>query len=76
MQASDKIILDAESLPVEERLKVVDSLLRSLNPPDAQIDRQWIVEARRRFDEIRSEKVQALSGDQVIQRLQERFPEA
>lgn len=76
MRGSDKIILEAESLPVEERLKVVDSLFRSLNPPDPEIDRQWIAEARRRLDEIRSGKVQPVSGAQVIQRLRERFPEA
>ena len=76
MRGTDKIILEAELLPVEERLKVVDSLLRSLNPPDPEIDRQWIVEARRRLDEIRSGKVQPLPGARVIQRLRERFPEA
>ena len=73
MQASDKIILEAESLPVEERLKVVDSLLLSLNPPDPEIDQQWIAEARR-LDEIRSGKVQPVSGTHVIQRLRECFP--
>ena len=75
MRGSDKIISEAESLPVEERLKIVDSLLRSLNPPDPEVDRQWIAEARR-LDEIRFGKVQPAAGAHVMQRLRERFPEA
>lgn len=76
MPGAEDLIREAESLPVDERLKVVDSLLRSLNPPDPEIDRQWIAEARRRLDEIRSGKVQPIAGAQVIQKLRERFPEA
>lgn len=76
MRESEQIIRDANSLPVDERLKVVDSLLRSLNPPDPDIDRRWIAEARRRLDEVRSGNVQAVDGAQIIQRLRKRFPEA
>ena len=76
MRGSEEIIREAELLPVDERLKVVDSLLRSLNPPDPDTDRRWIAEARRRLDEIRSGKVQPVDGAQVFQRLRERFPEA
>ena len=41
MPSTAEIIHEAESLPVEERMVVVDSLLRSLNPPDPEIDRKW-----------------------------------
>jgi len=76
MPRSEELIKEVEALPIEERLKIVDSLLRSLNPPDSEIDRQWIAEARRRRDEIRSGKVQPVPGEQVMQRLRDRFPEA
>jgi len=39
---------------VEERTLVVDSLLRSLNPPDPEIDRKWAIVAKRRLEELRS----------------------
>ncbi len=35
------LIAEAISLPVEERTIVVDSILKSLNPPTLDIDRKW-----------------------------------
>ena len=63
------LIDEAESLPVEERALVVDSLLRSLNPPDAGVDRKWAEVSRKRLEEIRSGSVDTVPGDQVFQRV-------
>ena len=49
-----ELIAEAISLPVEERAILVDSILRSLNSPEAHIDRQWITEAERRLEEVRA----------------------
>ena len=68
-----EIIRDAESLPVEERAKLVDSLLRSLNPTDAAIDRKWLVVAQRRLEELRSGKVKAIPADVVFAEIQKRL---
>jgi putative addiction module component (TIGR02574 family) len=70
---TEEIIQEAASLPVEERIIVVDSLLRTLNMPDPDIDREWAVVARRRLAELRSGRVKPVPGDDVFTRIRERF---
>ena len=60
------LIAEAISLPVEERAIVVDSILKSLNPPAFDIDRKWTAVARRRLSELRSGKVKAIPGEEVF----------
>ncbi|MEK6713285.1 MAG: addiction module protein [Nitrospirota bacterium] len=73
MHGMKKIIQEAESLPVEERAIVIDSLLRTLNPISAEIDVEWIKVAKRRLAELRSGHVTAISGDEVFAKIRERF---
>lgn len=67
------LIDEAVSLPVEERVLVVDSLLRSLNQPESEIDRKWAAVAQRRLAEMRSGAVDAVSGEKVFERIWHRF---
>ena len=73
MLGTKEIVKEAESLPVEERAIVIDSLLRTLNPPDPEIDRKWIDVAKRRLAELRSGQVKAIPGEDVFARVKERF---
>ncbi len=73
MHGMKEIIQEAESLPIEERAMVVDSLLRTLNPSAAEIDTEWMKVAKRRLAELRSERVKAIPGDAVFAKIQERF---
>lgn len=68
-----EIIEQALSLPVEERALIADSLLRSLNMPNADIDAKWTEVAKRRLQELRSGKVKAVPGDMVFDRALKRF---
>lgn len=68
-----RLIDEAVALPVEERVLVVDSLLRSLNQPESEIDEKWIVVARKRLAEMRSGSVEAVPGDRVFERIWKRF---
>jgi putative addiction module component (TIGR02574 family) len=68
-----ELIAEAISLPVEERAMVVDSILRSLNPPDSDIDKKWAAIAKRRIAELRSGKVKAVPGEDVFSLIWKRF---
>lgn len=73
MPNTAEIIREAESLPVEERTLVVESLLRSLNPPDPEIDKKWAAVAKRRLEELRSGRVTPVPGEEVFARIRQRF---
>jgi putative addiction module component (TIGR02574 family) len=68
------LIQEAAALPVEERALLVDSLLRTLNPPDADIDRKWAAVAKRRLADLRSGDVTAVPGEEIFARIWKRFP--
>jgi putative addiction module component (TIGR02574 family) len=73
MSSTAEIIDEVTSLPVEERALVVDSLLRTLNPPDPEIDKKWVVVAKRRLEELRSGRVKPVPGEEVFAKLRQRF---
>ncbi len=73
MHGMKEIIQEAVSLPVKERVMVADSLLRTLNPPDAEIEKEWVKVAKRRLAELRSGSVKAIPGDEVFTKTQECF---
>jgi putative addiction module component (TIGR02574 family) len=68
-----ELIDEVVSLPVEERVLVVDSLLRSLNQPESEIDKKWAVVAKRRLAEMRSGTVTPVPGQKVFEKIWQRF---
>ena len=68
-----ELINEAVLLPVEERALVVDSLLRSLNQPESEIDKNWAAVANRRLAEMRSGVVGAVPGQKVFENIWKRF---
>jgi putative addiction module component (TIGR02574 family) len=73
MHGMKEIIQEAKSLPVEERAVVIDSLLRSLNPPSVEIDIEWVKVAKCRLAELRSGRVKPIPGNEVFEKIRERF---
>ncbi|HNS56378.1 MAG TPA: addiction module protein [Smithellaceae bacterium] len=73
MHGTKEIIQEAAALPVEERIIVVDSLLRTLNIPNPDIDNEWVGVAKQRLAQLRSRRVESISGDLVFAKIKERF---
>ena len=70
-----EIIEEVASLPVDERAMVADSILRSLNASDPEIDAKWAQVAQRRLAELRAGDVESIPGDQVFAKIWKRFEE-
>jgi hypothetical protein len=73
IMSTKELIEQAECLPLEERVYVVDSLLKTLNRPDPEVDRKWAEVAKRRLDELRSGRVKPVPGEEVFARAGEHF---
>jgi putative addiction module component (TIGR02574 family) len=73
MHGIKEIIEEVASLPVEERVVLIDSLLRTINPPMAEIDTEWVRVAKRRLAELRSGRATAVPGNEVFARIRDRF---
>ncbi|MEA2103693.1 MAG: addiction module protein [Candidatus Cloacimonadota bacterium] len=73
MNGIDKIISEAESLSVTGRIFVIDSLLKSLNSPNPETDKKWVQLAKKRLEDIRSNNVKTVAGNEVFAKIRERF---
>ena len=68
----EKLAKQAMNLPTESRARLADLLVESLDAADlGQIDRQWIAEAKRRRDEVRSGRVETVPGDEALQKVRD-----
>ena len=73
MTTSEEIIAAAEALPEEARLKIVDSLLQSINPPDPAVDEAWAQVVKRRVDEIERGEATLIPAEEVYKEAQRRL---
>lgn len=67
------LMTEATSLPLEERAKLVDSLLQTLNPPDSTVTDAWLALARRRLDDVDSGRITTIPGEEVFAKVGQRF---
>ena len=72
-----KILEQALALSTQERGLVIDRLIKSLDdePAEEGVEEAWAAEIKSRIDDIRSGKVQLLSGEDVLRELAQEFPD-
>ena len=66
MTKSQALLEEVDSLPIDQRLTMVDQLLRSLHGTDSSNDRKWLIEANKRLRDIKSGRVKTVSGREVL----------
>jgi putative addiction module component (TIGR02574 family) len=71
---TDKVFDEALSLPANDRLGLVEKLLRSLNlPTQGEIDSLWAEEAERRVTEIDRGEVELIPGEKVFEKIRQKY---
>jgi putative addiction module component (TIGR02574 family) len=68
-----ELIDEANALPVDERALVVESLLKSLNPTETDIDGKWAEVADKRLAELESGAVEAVPGEEVFEKIRSKL---
>lgn len=64
-----KIEDEALHLPKKERAQLIQRLVLSLDAPsEEELRADWLLEARRRAEELDSGSVQAVPGDEVMKK--------
>ena len=67
------LIEEALSLPIEKRVMVVETILKSMNPPEEAIDKQWAEVARKRLLDLRSGKTESIPGEEVFKNIRNKY---
>lgn len=70
---TDDLILEIQSLPVEERARVADCILRSLNQTVSEVDQKWADLAAKRLQDIQTGSVKPVAGDEVFDEIWHRL---
>jgi len=70
--STERIERELLKLPASERAQLAERIIASLDE-EAEVDRAWIEEARRRDEEFDSGAVEALSLEDPLRNLRNRF---
>lgn len=73
MSSTKEIVKHALDLPVEDRALLLDSLLKTFNSSNTDIDHKWAETAMVRLKEIRTGRVKPIPGKKIFEKVRERF---
>jgi putative addiction module component (TIGR02574 family) len=74
MIATTKLTEELLSLPSEERIRIVETLLESLNAPvDMELVQAWSRETEHRIEELDSGATQSIPGEEVFAEIRHRL---
>jgi len=64
---------EIDILPIDLKTKIVDKILASITPLNTSIDSIWIKEVNKRKNEIETNKVTLINGDEVFKKISQRI---
>ena len=70
---TNQLLSEVESLPLDLKTKLIDTLLASLNPTQDSVEKLWKKEIDARIASIESGKVDLIDGDNVFEKIKHKF---
>ena len=64
---------EIDTLPIDLKTQIVDKILNSISPINKSIDDLWIQEANHRKNEIESNNIKLVKGDEVFKKISQRL---
>ena len=64
-----ELIAEISDLPVEQRARIADLILQTLNTPDPDIELAWIQEVEERVEEYEKGNVELIPAQEVFKSL-------
>jgi hypothetical protein len=69
----EQLFDEIDILPIDLKTKMVDKILASITPLNSEIDKLWIKEVNKRKQEIESDSVTLVDGDEVFKKISQRL---
>ena len=69
----EQLFEEIDILPIDLKTEIVDKILASITPLNSEIDKLWIKEANKRKQEIESNSVKLVDGDEVFKKISQRL---
>lgn len=69
----EQLFDEIDILPIDLKTEIVDKILASITPLNSEIDELWIKEVNKRKQEIESNPVTLVDGDEVFKKISKRL---
>ena len=64
---------EIDILPIDLKTKIVDKILASITPSNTTTDSLWIKEVNKRKNEIETNQITLVNGDEIFKRISQRL---
>ena len=69
----EQLFEEINILPIDLKTQIVDKILASITPVNSSIDTLWIKEVNKRKNDIETNSVTLINGDDVFQKIAQRL---
>jgi hypothetical protein len=69
----EQLFDEIDILPIDLKTKIVDKILASITPVNSSIDALWIKEVNKRKNDIETNSVSLVNGDEVFKKISQRL---